>query len=108
MRLIDADELMKHAGNCYDEQGHLLYAVGTGNIMAAKTIDPVKHGKWIEDAKTYYEQFDKRGMLDENTPYLVDDIACSVCLAKYSVIDNETERFEYCPECGAKMNKKEE
>ena len=37
-RLIDADELMKHKGNCYDADGHLLYAVGTGSIMCAPTI----------------------------------------------------------------------
>ena len=41
MRLIDADELMKHKGNCYDEEGHLLYAVGTGTIMMMPTIDAV-------------------------------------------------------------------
>lgn len=41
MKLIDADELLKHKGNCYDENGHLLYAVGTGNIMRMPTIDAV-------------------------------------------------------------------
>ena len=38
--LIDRDELMKHKGNCYDADGHLLYAVGTGSIMCAPTIIP--------------------------------------------------------------------
>ena len=41
-RLIDADELMKHKGNCYDAGGHLLYAVGTGSIMCAPTIIPAE------------------------------------------------------------------
>ena len=41
MRLIDADELLKRAGNCYDVNDHLLYAVGTGDIIRAKTIDAV-------------------------------------------------------------------
>lgn len=36
--LIDRDELMKHKGNCYDADGHLLYAVGTGSIMCAPAI----------------------------------------------------------------------
>lgn len=63
-----------------------------------------KTGEWIEDAKTYYEQLNERGLgVDEYTPYFVDDIACSVCLAKYSTIDNETQFFKYCPNCGAKM-----
>lgn len=37
-RLIDADELLKRKGDCYDHEGHLLYAVGTGNIMLAPTV----------------------------------------------------------------------
>lgn len=41
MRLIDADALLKYAGNCYDEDDHLLYAVGTGTIMRMPTIDAV-------------------------------------------------------------------
>ena len=36
-RLIDADELLKRKGDCYDHDGHLLYAVGTGDIMLAPT-----------------------------------------------------------------------
>lgn len=63
-----------------------------------------KSGKWIDDAKTYYEELNKRGLgVDEYTPYFTDDIACSECLAKYNTIDNETEFFKYCPNCGAKM-----
>lgn len=67
-----------------------------------------KVGYWIEDAQTYYEELNKRGLgVDEYTPYFVDDIACSECLAKYSVLDNETQFFKYCPNCGAKMEVEE-
>lgn len=41
-RLIDADALMRHKGDCYDAEGHLLYAVGTGNILCAPTIIPAE------------------------------------------------------------------
>jgi len=59
-------------------------------------------GHWIETALEYYEMInEKGGGVDENTPYFVDDIACSECLAKFSVIDNETERFDFCPNCGS-------
>ena len=44
-RLIDADELMKHKGECYDADGHLLYSVGTGNILRAPTIIPAEEGE---------------------------------------------------------------
>ena len=43
--LIDRDELMKHKGNCYDADGHLLYAVGTGSIMCAPTIIQAEEGE---------------------------------------------------------------
>lgn len=36
--LIDRDALLKQKGDCYDHDGHLLYAVGTGNILCAPTI----------------------------------------------------------------------
>ena len=42
MRPIDADALLKHKCDCYDANGHLLYAVPTGYILTAPTI-----GGWI-------------------------------------------------------------
>ena len=61
-----------------------------------------KTGKWIEDAETYYRAVnEKGGGVNENTPYFTDDIACSECLAMFSVIDNETERWKFCPNCGS-------
>ena len=63
-----------------------------------------RKGHWIETAEEYYKAVNEYGGgVNENTPYFVDDIACSECLAKYSVIGNEAERFDYCPSCGAKM-----
>ena len=63
-----------------------------------------KKGKWIEDAETYYKAVnEKGGGVDENTPFFTDDIACSECLAMFSVIDNCTETFNFCPNCGADM-----
>lgn len=32
-----------------------------------------------------------------------DEIVCSVCGANFNVIDNCTEKFNHCPNCGAKM-----
>lgn len=33
-----------------------------------------------------------------------DGIVCSVCGADFCTIVHETERFHYCPNCGAKMS----
>lgn len=61
-------------------------------------------GEWIETAQDYYEMVNKKGGgVNENTEYFTDDIACSECLTKFSNIDNETERFNFCPNCGADM-----
>lgn len=43
-RLKDADELLRHKGDAYDSEGHLLYAVGTGSIIAAPTIIEAEKG----------------------------------------------------------------
>ena len=68
-----------------------------------------KTGHWIEDAETYYKAINERGCEPyENTPIFLDDIACSECLAKFSVIDNETQRFKCCPNCGAKMESEDQ
>ena len=52
-RLIDADELLKHKGNCYDENGHLLYGVGTGTILKMPTVDAVPVVRCMECRYSY-------------------------------------------------------
>ena len=53
----------------------------------------VAHGQWIE----YPE------CLGYDGAYSDDHIVCSNCKSVWSVLDNDTERFDYCPTCGAKM-----
>lgn len=74
-------------------------------VSEQPTIEPErKSGKWIEDAETYYKAINaKGGGVCNTTPYFVDAVACSECLTMFSVIDNCTEMFEFCPNCGAKM-----
>lgn len=90
-----------------DEKHH----TATVNVYAldnlVEAVNKTEH--WIETAEEYYKAVNEYGGgVNENTPYFVDDIACSECLAKYSVIDNETERFVHCPSCGAKMVESQE
>lgn len=110
MRLIDADATLKRL-KAIEDAHRQIKELGACHgllmaqevVMESETIEP-KIGRWIEDAKTYYEELNKRGLgVDEYTPYFTDDIACSECLAKYSTIDNETEFFKFCPNCGARM-----
>ena len=74
------------------------------NCMPSVTPQEPKTGHWIEKAEDYYKAINEYGGgVDENTDYFTDDIACPKCLSKFSTIDNETERFRHCPNCGAKM-----
>ena len=82
----------------------------TGWLQAHdKELSAERVGEWIETAEQYAEQYyvainEKGGGVDENTPYFLDeDIACSECFAIFNAFDNETDRFNYCPNCGAKM-----
>ena len=76
-------------------------AYNMGYADGMKAQEPRK-GHWIENAEEYYKAINERGGgVNENTPYFVDDIACSKCLTKFSVIDNEAERFDFCPCCGS-------
>lgn len=53
-------------------------------IGDAVFADPVVHGRWVED-----------------TSY--DTIACTECGHMWNTIDNRTETFNHCPNCGADM-----
>lgn len=119
MRLIDADALMATLGitdidcnkcaRCDKEWSRCKrgsdFEDACCAIENAPTIEERKTGKWMEDAETYYKAVnEKGGGVDENTPYFTEDnIACSECLTMFSVIDNCTEDFDFCPKCGADM-----
>ena len=83
MRLIDADALPKFTGMA-------LSAVDVARAVEnAPTIDPVKHGKWVEHAWEWHK--------------------CSVC-GTTAVNDDEGYEYltPYCPYCGASMERSEE
>lgn len=65
-------------------------------IMKQPAVDaaPVVHGWWIEYPLC----------LGYVGAYSEDHIVCSSCKSVWSIIDNDTERFDYCPVCGAKMD----
>lgn len=67
---------------------------------AMKTVDraptialELKKGHWIE----YPECLAYADVLESN--YIV----CSECKAPFNTMENEAERFDFCPVCGARM-----
>lgn len=51
--------------------------------IPAADVAPVVYGRWIED---------------------LDEMECSVCKRQWNYCDNDTNTFNYCPNCGAKMD----
>ena len=96
--LTETDRILNHA---FEIAASCVY-----NLPSAER----KKGKWIEDAETYYKAVNKKGGgVNEDTPYFTEsNIGCSECLAMFNVIDNETERFDFCPNCGAEMRGEED
>ena len=97
MRFIDADALKKENERLlHCDFPYLSETTLEELIDEAPTIDvvPVKRGEWVE----YPYCLCYEGALTE------EDIACSSCGAVFNVIDNCTETFKYCPNCGARMD----
>lgn len=47
--------------------------------------DPIRHGHWIVEE-------------------WINTIFCSECGNSWHIMDNDTETFNYCPNCGARMD----
>jgi hypothetical protein len=59
----------------------------------AADVRPVVRGRWIG----YPE------CLKFTNAYSDDHIVCSDCEECFSILDNDCERFNFCPNCGADM-----
>ena len=91
MRLVDADNLLdildamivghKSASDVYDV------------VDSMPTVDPVKHGHWVEQEHEDWKWS--------------KEYRCSEC-GKYRLMTNPFGReWNYCPNCGAKMDEVE-
>ena len=94
MRLIDADALIKTLETQdYSNAPNTLEGwtpqdmtnAEIFDINNAPTVDFVKHGHWKVER-------------------WINTIFCSECGNSWNVMDNDTETFNYCPNCGAKMD----
>ena len=99
MRLIDADALVSalNNGRLKEQTGRAVpfnagVAFALTMVEYAQTIDPVRHGRWITE------------------PYMDNFITCrcSECMTASAVTSEDNKsRFNYCPNCGAKMDEEE-
>lgn len=100
-KLISANKLMEYINGSIEAMtkvgvavdGEYLWGLINYALEDAPTIEaePVRHGKWTRDYESSWG--DSRFM-------------CSVCHCKESVptCNGEPSIWDYCPNCGAKMN----
>lgn len=65
---------------CYKNLAEVVYSIPIADVA------PVVHGHWAEDP---------------------DEMECSVCGARWNYCDNDTYKFNFCPNCGAKMDEED-
>ena len=99
-RLIDANNLIEEIReercyNCRNFKDMKCDYCGTADYiymiedMPAADVAPVRHGRWEEASDG-------------------DGIVCPFCRTDFCTIIYDTEYFNYCPYCGAKMDEKED
>ena len=96
MRLIDADVLLKDINDYpYGYRGMI-----KDTIARQPTVDPVKHGHWIirDIPGTYFYQI----TCSECSEDVTSSAPCIGFLPNAKVL------WDYCPNCGAKMDEVEE
>lgn len=89
--VMEYSRKLHEAGNV-DAAGYVMWAASIVDEQPTIEAEPVKHGKWLKPAKKY--------------PYW--DWKCSECgCEEYRQSDSNGEYrvMNYCPNCGAKMDK---
>lgn len=102
MRLIDADVLIEKLVH-FEQSSSALKGIGLEPLMAIRTagemvqampaVDaaPVRHGRWVS--------------IDEDSRGFFEECECSCCgRTTYLQFYVKVVDYEYCPNCGAKMN----
>lgn len=93
MRLIDADRLKRQVeGRSWRAKGKMVELIDN-----SPTVEPAKHGRWIVVSDGYGN--------GDATAHICE---CSECKDTIWVYKKATRRWNYCPNCGARMDLKEE
>ena len=94
MRLIDADAIFNCKVLLVSDKTYDAVRAVIERIDNAPTVDPVKHGHWIEVQRIHEK--DHTAICE-----------CSLCGDTVWVYDGQR-AWNYCPNCGAKMDEVED
>lgn len=101
MRLIDADRLKRQVeGRSWRAKEKFIELIDASATIKSDTVllhYGVKHGRWIVVSDGYGN--------GDATAHICE---CSECKDTIWVYKNATRRWNYCPNCGARMDLKEE
>lgn len=89
-KCIDTDEEIEKGRAKWDSGLWIRYKVFEDAITLAPTVDPIKHGHWIEVQRIHEK--DHTAICE-----------CSLCGDTVWVYDGQR-AWNYCPNCGAKMD----
>lgn len=83
---VEELENLRQQYNMHDDCDELVASKCKNAVseLPAADVAPVVHAEWIDSPDKLIKM-------------------CSYCKADWGVFDNETYRFEFCPNCGAKM-----
>ena len=76
-------EAMSRSTDCECIKKRLEKAAKRVSAIPAADVAPVVHARWAEH---------------------LDEMECSVCKRQWNYCDNDTNTFNFCPNCGAKMD----
>lgn len=90
---IGAELAAMHGSDATSQDLERAYWTGYEEAMKKRDVRPVVRGRWVG----YPE------CLKYMNAYSDDHIVCSACEECFSILDNDCERFNFCPNCGAYM-----
>ena len=98
---IDRQKALKALRDYFDDQ---ISWEGIGSFVAEcceETINDIPAADVRENVKGEWIGYPV--CLEFPNAYADDHIVCSVCEECFSILDNDCERFYFCPNCGADM-----
>ena len=102
MRIIDADALKRHEQKIATEAWKMKIKASVETILN-QFIDDINHAPTINAVPVVHSEWIPKEKAD--TPYGLE-MECAKC--GFSVIVNDALYFKFCPNCGAKMDGKDD